>query len=73
MRGGIGENLESECQQRIPGKDSRRFIERLMHGRTSAPHVVVIHGRQVVMHQRIAMDAFNCRRRVQRRFIRHPA
>jgi hypothetical protein len=32
-----------------------------VHGRPSAPHVVVIHAGEVVMHEGIRVDDFDCR------------
>ena len=38
------------------GKNRGRVIECFMHGGSSSAEVVVIHRRQIVMHQRIAVD-----------------
>jgi hypothetical protein len=40
------------------GKDRGRLIEHPVCGRTPAAQVVVVHRRQIVVHQRVAMNAF---------------
>ncbi len=52
------QDVESEGQQPVAGEDRGRFVEFLVRGRLSAPQIVVVHGGQIVMDQRIAMDAF---------------
>ncbi len=70
-RVGVGlrprQDLEGERQQRIAGKDRRPLVERLVHSRLAAPHVVIVHRRQVVVHERIAVHAFERRCRIERR------
>ena len=58
--------MEGERQQGVSGQDRCPFIEGLPHGRPAAAHLVVVHGRQVVMRERIAVDAFDRRRGVDR-------
>ena len=65
-----GENVEREGQQPVAGQDGGRLVERLVRGRAAAPQVVVVHGRQVVVRERIAMHAFERRRRHQRMLAR---
>ena len=67
----IGENLEGEGQQRVAGEDGGRLVEGLVGGGLAPPQVVVIHGGQVVMHQRIAMHAFERRAGPERPVARH--
>ena len=55
---GARRDVEREREQPVTGEDGGRVVERLVHRRLAAAQVVVVHGRQVVMHQRIAMDAF---------------
>ena len=50
------QQLEGQHLQRIAGQDRRRFVERLVAGRPAAAQVVVVHGRQVVVHQRVAVN-----------------
>ena len=64
--GGIGENREGQRQQRVAGEDRRRLVEGLVHRRLPAAEVIIVHGRQVVMDERVAVDAFERRRRAQR-------
>ncbi len=63
----VGDNVEGERQQRVAGKDRGRFVEGLVHRRLAATQVVVVHRRQVVMDQRIAVHAFERRRDAKRR------
>ena len=58
----VGEDVEGERQQRVAGKDRRRLVEGLVHGRPAAAEVVVVHRRQVVMDEAVGMDAFQRRR-----------
>ncbi len=58
MGGRIGEDLESDRQQSVARQDRGRFVESLVHRRPPAPQVVVIHGGQVIVYERVAMDAF---------------
>jgi hypothetical protein len=46
-----GDDVEGERQQAVAGKDRRRLVEGDMHGRLAAAQVVVVHRRQVVMHE----------------------
>ena len=57
-----------ECQhlQRIAGEDRGRFVEGAVRGRAAAAQVVVIHGRQVVVNERIGVDQLDGRGRRRR-------
>ncbi len=50
------ENLKSERQQSVAGKNRHRFAENLVTRRTAAAKIVVVECRQVVVNQRIRMD-----------------
>jgi hypothetical protein len=52
------EQLERQRLQRIPDQQGRRLVERLVAGRPAPTQVVVVHGRQVVVHERVNMDEF---------------
>ena len=52
------ENVEGDGEQRVAGEDRGRLVERLVHGRPAAAQVVVVHGGQIVMHQRVTVQAF---------------
>ena len=54
--GSAGQNLERQHLQRIADQNRGGFIERLVTGRTAAAQVVVVHGRQIVVHQRISVN-----------------
>jgi hypothetical protein len=64
------ENVESEGEQTVTSQDRSCFIERLVRRRFPSPEVVVIHGREVIMHQRITVDAFQRGTREQRSLAR---
>ncbi len=61
MRRLVRQNLEGERQQRIAGQNRGRLVESLVHGRPAAAQVVIVHRRQVVMHQRIAVQQLDGR------------
>ena len=55
------ENFEGEGQERVAGQDGGRLVVGRVEGRPAAAQIVIIHGRQIVMDQRIAMHAFKGR------------
>ena len=66
MHLGARHDVEGERQQRVAGKNRGRFVEGLVDGWPPAAQVVIVHRRQIVMHQRIAMHAFERGARHQR-------
>ena len=56
---GFGEDLESQRLQGIAGEDRGGFVEGDVHGGPAATQRVIVHGRQVVVHQRIGVDQFD--------------
>ena len=54
---GRRDDVERKRQQAVAGQDRGRLVERLVGGRPAPPQVVVVHRRQVVVHQRIAVHA----------------
>ena len=54
----LGQQLEGERQQRVPGQDGGPLVEGMPDCGLAAAQRVVVHGRQVVMHQRVAMHQF---------------
>ena len=52
-------HFERQRVERIAGEDRGRFIPRLVYGGLAAAQVVVVHRRQVVVDQRIDVDAFD--------------
>ena len=54
----VGKNLEGERMQAIAGKDRGRLVEFAVDGGLAAADIVVVHRGQIVMDQRIDMDAF---------------
>ena len=65
MGDGFGQDFEREGQERVTGEDGGRFVEGFVDGGTPAPEIVVIHGGQIVVDQRIAVDQFDRQRRMQ--------
>ena len=61
MRLGSRQDVEREGQQPVACQDRGRFVERLVGGGLAAAQVVIVHRRQVVVHQRIAVHAFERR------------
>ncbi len=55
-RGSVCENFEGTGLQRVAHEDGRRFIEGAMAGGTSTAQIVVVHRRQVVVHQAVDVD-----------------
>ena len=45
--------------ERVAGEDRGRFVERAVHGRLAAPQIVVVHARQIVVDQRVDVDALD--------------
>ncbi|ESX68867.1 hypothetical protein X759_24445 [Mesorhizobium sp. LSHC420B00] len=63
----VGKDVEGKRQQGVAGKNGGRFIESPVHGRLATAHIVIVHGRQIVMDERIAVHAFERCRDAQRR------
>ena len=55
----VRQHVECQRLQRIAGEDRGGFVEGDMHGRLATAQGVVVHRRQVVVHQRVAMDQFD--------------
>ncbi|MCY1450678.1 hypothetical protein D9M71_675040 [compost metagenome] len=52
----VEQGAERQALQPIAGEDRAGFIEFLVRSRLAATQVVVVHGRQIVVHQRIGVD-----------------
>jgi len=63
---------ESVRQQAIAGQRRDRFAINLVIGGTPASQIVVVHAGQIVMHQRIGVDHFDCAGEAQRGLSRAP-
>ena len=66
-----GDDVEGQRQQRVAGEDRGGIVESLVQGRPAAAQIAVVHRRQVVMNQRIAVDAFERGAGQQRGFARN--
>ena len=62
----VGEHLEGERVERIAGEDRGAFVEGAVQGRLAAPQIVIVHARQIVVDQRIDVDALDRERDPQR-------
>jgi hypothetical protein len=58
--------FERHSMEGVASQNSCGVIERAVHSWLAAPHVVVIHARQVVMHERVYMDGLNSRSNAHR-------
>ena len=54
----IAEDFEGKGQQRIAGENGGGLVKGLVRGGLATAEIIVIHGREIVMHQRVAMHAF---------------
>ena len=70
MHLGARNHRERHRLKRVADQDRSRLVEGLVHGRASSPHYVVVHRRQIVMHQRVAVQTFESGAREQRAFAR---
>ena len=71
MRAWAAQYIEGERLQRVAGKNRGRLAERDMRRGPAAPDRVVVHGGKIVMHQRVAMHAFERGGSVKSAFFRH--
>ena len=55
----LGGNLERNGQQRVTGQDGNAVAKNLVAGRAAAAEVVVVHAGEIVMDERIGVDAFD--------------
>ena len=69
--GGIDQHLEGQRQQRIAREDGGRLAELDVTGRLAAAKIVVVHGRQVVMDQGIAVHQLDRRADAQGAALGH--
>jgi hypothetical protein len=57
----LRKQFEGERLERVARQDRRGFVEGAMRGRPAAAQIVVVHGRQVVMDERVTMNALQSR------------
>jgi ribokinase len=69
---GLGENLKSDGEQGIAGEDSDAFAKYFVIRRPAAAEVVVVHAWEVIMHERVSVNALHGARGGQRA-LRRPA
>ena len=74
-RVGVGplpaQDLEGDGEQRVAGEDRGRLAEGDMQRGAPAAQRIVVHGRQIVMDQGIAMHAFERGGGIEAAFLRH--
>ena len=68
---GPRKNIEGEGEQPVARKDGGGVVKCLVDRRLPTAQLVVVHGRQVVVDQGIAMDTFQRRARHQGMLARH--
>ena len=56
---GLGQDLEGAGLERVAGEDGGGFVEGDVHGGAAAAQGVVVHRRQVVVHERIRVHQFD--------------
>ena len=56
---GIGQDLERQGLQRVAGQNGSCVVEGFVNGRPPPSQVVVVHGGQIVVDERIAMQQFH--------------
>jgi hypothetical protein len=54
--GVLAEDLERERLQRVAGENRGRLVEFDVRRRTAAAQVIVVHRRQVVVHERVGVN-----------------
>ena len=65
-----GDDVEGNRQQRVAGEDRGGVVIGFVQGRAAAAQVGIVHRRQIVMDQRVAVDAFQRGADQQRGFAR---
>ncbi len=68
----FGEMAEGQRQQGVARQDRRRVVIGLVHRRPAAAEIVIVHRRQIVVDQRIAVDQLDGGRRYEAQFARQP-
>ena len=66
MARGIAQQFERQRLQSVAGQNRAPLVIGFPNRRAAAAHLVVVHSRQIVVHQRITVDAFDGGRRVDR-------
>ena len=69
MGGRIGQHLECHRQQSVAGQDRGRLVELPVHRRPAAAQIGIVHRRQIVMGQAVAVQHLDRRRHAQRACI----
>ena len=57
----ITKNTKGKGKQAVPGENRRGLVELYVTGVLAAPQIVIVHGRQIIMNQRIGMHHFHGR------------
>ena len=55
----VRRNLERDRQQSVARQDRDRVSENFVTGRTTAAQIIVVHAGQIIVNERIGVDAFN--------------
>ena len=51
-------NFKRDCQQRVSSEHGDAVAEDFVTRGTPAPEIIVIHAREIIVHQRVSVDAF---------------
>ena len=66
IRRRVGQDLEGQRLQRVAGQNGGGLVEGHVHRRPVAAQIVVVHGREIVMDEGIAVQEFDGRSRSRR-------
>jgi hypothetical protein len=72
----VRQNFKSNRQQSVARQYRCCLIVSDMHGGSSAPHIVVVHTREIIMDQRIGVNALKCSTNAQQTtliYTKYPA
>ncbi len=69
MRFFIGQYFKGQIVKAVTGQNRRRLIKSLVDRRLTPAHVIIIHRRKIVMHQRVNMDAFDSQPDTKQRIL----
>ncbi|GFO82887.1 MAG: hypothetical protein A49_25140 [Methyloceanibacter sp.] len=65
------DDLEGDGEERIARQDGGGFVEGDMHRGASPAERIVVHGRKIVVDQRVAVNAFERASRIEGRLLGH--
>ena len=69
MRFGITEYVKGQRMERIARQNGRGFIKGAMHSGFAMPHIIIVHARQIIVDERVNVNAFDGTADAQGRII----